>query len=83
MTALQDEETQKKGQVVVIYNISPTWLKKIDRTLYMGVAKLRAATPIRVVAYHYCFSDPTFGAIIAFISLAMEIHTRTRKNSVA
>jgi hypothetical protein len=78
MTAIQDEETQKKGQVVVIYNVCDTWLDTFDKSLYLGVAKLRFATPVRVVACHYCFTDPAFGAIIALISTAIEWHTRAR-----
>ena len=78
MTMCMDEETQKKGCTVVVYNVDHGWLDKFDKNLYSGLAAVKAATPIRVVAIHYCYSDPAFGAIIAFISGALERHVRIR-----
>lgn len=78
MTVLKDEETQIKGLVQIIYNVVDNWIEKFDKDLLMGVGKIRAATPIRIVSAHYCFNDPAFGAIIKTVSLALELHTRTR-----
>lgn len=78
MVLLKDEETQLKGLVQIVYNVNDQWKKTFDKELYVGVAKIRAATPIRVVSIHYCFNDAAFGAIIKVVSLALEMHTRTR-----
>lgn len=78
MIALEDEETQLKGLVQIIYNVNDQWRDNFDKELYMGVGKIRAATPIRVVSCHYCFNDPAFGIIIKLVSMALEMHTRTR-----
>ena len=78
MTLLKDEETQKQGMVQIVYNVNDRWRENFDRDLYLGVAKIRAATPIRVVSVHYCFNDPAFGAIIKLVTTALEMHTRTR-----
>jgi hypothetical protein len=78
MVALEDEETQRKGLVQIIYNVNERWRETFDKELYMGVGKIRAATPIRVVSIHYCFNDPAFGVIIKLVYVALEMHTRTR-----
>lgn len=68
MAALQDEETQKKGQVAIIYNVGDTWKDMFDGELYAGVGKAKAALPMKNAAIHYCFSDPAFGAYVKFIT---------------
>ena len=78
MVLLKDEETQLKGLVQIVYNVNDHWRDNFDKELYMGVAKIRSATPVRLVSLHYCFNDPAFGVIIKLVSLALEMHTRTR-----
>jgi hypothetical protein len=78
MTALIDEETQKKGVVVVVYNVTPNWSEGLDSELYEGVARVKNSTPVRTACVHYCFMDPAFGALIKLVSMTMERHTRIR-----
>lgn len=78
MSAAQDEETQIKGQATVIYNVCDNWLDTFDHVLFQGVATVREALPIREVSVHYCYTDPKFGAAVAFISRVFEADTRTR-----
>ena len=77
-TAVQDEETQKQGIITVICNFGVKWREKFDKESAKLVARLTACSPLRNVATHYCYSDPAFGAIIAFVSLAFERRSRTR-----
>jgi hypothetical protein len=78
MSAAHDEETQIKGMTAVIYNVCDNWMDTFDHVLFQGVAKVREAIPIRDAAIHYCYSDPKFGAAVAFISRVFEADSRTR-----
>jgi len=78
MVASMDEESQKKGMVALIYNVDPNWKDTFDAELFAGVGKIVKSAPLRNAATHYCFLDPAFGAIVKFISMAMDRNSRTR-----
>ena len=80
MTMCLDQETQIKGCTVIVYNVEHSWFLQdtTDQEMYAGLMKVKAYTPIRVVAIHYCFSDVAFGPMVAFISRALERHVSVR-----
>ena len=78
MTALQDEETQKKGIVMIIYNVSENWTKYFDPKALKKVAQLRQVMPTKLASMHYCYLDPAFGAVINLIVRTVQRNIRTR-----
>lgn len=81
MTALKDEETQKKGMVMVHFNIKAGWKQVFDTKLAKKIMKLRHAIPIHVAGLHYCFDDPTMAKIIGLVYLSLmkkELRARSR-----
>jgi hypothetical protein len=54
MTALQDEETQKKGFVVVVYNVEPQSPQSMDTALFLKIFDLLPAIPAKLKGIHYC-----------------------------
>jgi hypothetical protein len=58
MTALDDEDTQKNGAVVVVMNVGPHRLS-LDHMFYIRESKkiVAEAMPHRVTSLHYCYDD--------------------------
>jgi hypothetical protein len=78
MSAAQDEVSQNKGLTAIIYNVGEGWLNNFDSLLLQGIAQVTQALPIRDAAVHYCYTDPKFGALVAFFSKFAEADVRTR-----
>jgi hypothetical protein len=60
MVASEDEESQKKGSILVSYLIGTksTWKQVAERKAYLvSRAQLGAALPMRVEAVHFCFES--------------------------
>jgi hypothetical protein len=55
MAALEDEETQKHGFIMVGCNMGPK--RVVDRNAASVVTKIRQIIPMRVVAVHYLYDD--------------------------
>lgn len=78
MLALKDVETQKNGLIAIIYNVCDTWLNKFPANLFRQVTQLLKSIPLRQPAIHYCYSDPSFGALISLITNSIERNARAR-----
>eukprot|EP00980_Cylindrotheca_fusiformis_P023628 scaffold10690_cov126-Cylindrotheca_fusiformis.AAC.1 len=72
MAALRDEETQKKGVVLIVHSVGndESTPKERDTLLaWKGMQLLRGALPIKVVGHHIC-SSPTSGLRFYFSYVA-------------
>ena len=80
MLMCMDEETQIKGCTVIGYSVGHEHglLDSIDKELYSGLVAVKEATPLRVVAQHYCCSDSAFTAILSFVTRITEQHVKIR-----
>jgi hypothetical protein len=64
MSAMEDEESERKGLAVLIYNVGEFIPGKTDpKTLYQGCL-IQAAVPLRTCSLHHCFNDSAFRFII-------------------
>jgi hypothetical protein len=81
MAAVEDEETQRKGIVGIVYNIGKAASNELDdetsRTLDRSV-QLRNALPARYVSMHYCFNNDAFMSYINREICAFDSSTRAR-----
>jgi hypothetical protein len=80
MVALgQDEDTQKKGIVNLVYSVGVGRITmKLDEEVFLNAYKFTDCLPIRIVAMHYCFNDAKLRPVMSFIQLACGKHTRLR-----
>ena len=78
MTSLEDEETQKRGMVLIAINIDHTAMT--NRFKVMQVGYLSRTIPMRLVAIHFCVSQPMqrFSATLATMVLGVKLQLRTR-----
>ena len=77
MKILQDEETQKKGLVCVVYNTGKILFNE-EFHLIRHVNNIRYSLPDRIVGGHYCYNDPLLRPFIAGMKLLMQKDERTR-----
>jgi hypothetical protein len=77
-TSLEDEETQKRGMVFIAINVEHTAMT--DRLKAIQAGYLTRTIPMRMVAVHFCVSQPMqhFSAILATMVLGVQIQLRTR-----
>ena len=63
ITAVEDEENQRKGIVGIVYNLDKAASNELDdetsRTRVHSV-QLRNALPAQYVSMHYCFNNDAF-----------------------
>ena len=76
MAALEDEDTQKAGVVMVGYNMGAKL--ELDCHAVWAIMKLRRALPIRVVGMHYCYDDFKTRPMMSLAMLVMGSHGRMR-----
>jgi hypothetical protein len=79
MSACEDEETQKKGVVIVGY--APDRLhgnKYVKPSLGIRTMKLYAALPVRPVALHLCLNGFNKDLLFSLMAKAMERRMRVR-----
>eukprot|EP00934_Nitzschia_sp_Nitz4_P009404 Nitzschia sp. Nitz4//scaffold99_size76975//32504//34201//NITZ4_005575-RA/size76975-snap-gene-0.2-mRNA-1//1//CDS//3329560847//9394//frame0 len=76
--ASRDVETQRRGIISLIYAVCDNWVEKFDKVTFRGIDKLKRALPVRTTGVHYCYSDPTFGALVSFISAIFHRRSRVR-----
>ena len=76
-TTLRDEETQRKGCVVLIYNdgVMP---KREELMTLKRVHHIRQGIPKKVVGAHYCYTDSALRPFVAGMRLFMEQEIRKR-----
>ena len=66
MSALEDEETQRKGITIILYNVGDFNPRKTDlRTVSQG-GWLLATIPMKACSLHHCFSDQKVRRVINF-----------------
>jgi hypothetical protein len=76
MTATEDIETQKRGTVGIAYNVGPN--SRSDPPAVFKNGRLCAALPLRFVAMHYCYDDPSKGALLNIAMFVFGRHMRMR-----
>jgi hypothetical protein len=81
ITAVEDEENQRKGIVGIVYNLDKAASNELDdetsRTLVHSV-QLRNALPAQYVSMHYCFNNDAFMNYINREICAFDSSTRAR-----
>mmetsp|Transcript_77760 Transcript_77760/g.116955 ORF Transcript_77760/g.116955 Transcript_77760/m.116955 type:complete len:513 (+) Transcript_77760:269-1807(+) len=76
-TTLRDEETQKKGVVMVVYNTGK--VPKAEEMKIMGrIHRTRQGIPKRIVGGHYCYSDASLRPFVAGMRLFLDKEVRNR-----
>jgi hypothetical protein len=78
MTAIRDEEIQKKGMVFVLYSVGQKQFHK-DRAGH--VASVWWLLPVRIVAAHVCYDTPIMDVFVNLLSRSMESHFLCRFRS--
>jgi hypothetical protein len=73
--ALEVEEVQKKGAVVIFYGVGQTEYSK-DKT--RDVVSSWFCLPIRVVAAHACIDNPLLYPLMTLVAYSMRIRTLCR-----
>lgn len=78
MTALKDEETQKRGFVLIAYTVDTT--HPLDRRNSYKVARLSWILPMRTVGLHGCIDDDRQSTLMnfAFMLIGTNMRVRTR-----
>lgn len=76
MTALEDEQTQKNGIVLVGYNIGPK--RTVDVKAVFAVQGVKRYLPLRIGSIHYCYDDMKFRPMMTVAMLIMGVTNRIR-----
>lgn len=64
MSTLDDEDTQKKGITVIVYNVGKVEKEKFDHRTFAQGGRLMMSLPGRLCALHHCFNHSSFRFII-------------------
>jgi hypothetical protein len=75
VAALEDEEAQKKGLVLISYAVDNTIQRQ---SVALQMASIFSALPMRVVGVHICVNDPTVQSFARVLSLVFESRLRLR-----
>jgi hypothetical protein len=65
MSAVEDEATQKRGVVVIVYNVGDSSMhgKTDPRALYQG-CWIPHSLPFKMCSLHHCFNDSAFRFVV-------------------
>ena len=77
MTAIKDEDTQKKGIVGLVYNNDGD-VRHEDRVCTWKNGRLLSVLPVRFVAMHYCYEAAHYTSLLSLITTVFGAKTRTR-----
>jgi hypothetical protein len=77
MSCLKDEETQKKGVVMVIFNVGKKAKNEKIKVL-RGVSKVREGIPKKVVGTHFCYDNGFMRPFIAGVKFFLDKEARRR-----
>ena len=69
MTALQDEEVQRRGVCMVYYGVGQT---KYFRDRPFRIVSTWFSIPMKIVAAHACYDNPILRPLMNLASFAME-----------
>jgi hypothetical protein len=75
MTLTEDDESQKKGIVMIYSRFGPSL---IDHQAATKIPTLVANFAVRTVALHMCYDDPINDSLVAIMRLALEKNVRVR-----
>ena len=76
-----DEETQKKGFIVVRYHVGAPSLPTNELGLHLqiqGKAVFVESCPLQVKGFHFCYDNPTLKPLLNTIQLVIGKHHRAR-----
>jgi hypothetical protein len=76
-SSLKDEETQKKGVVMVIFNVGKMAVKE-NLSFLKRVHKVREGIPKKIVGGHYCYNDSSLRPFVAGLRLFLDKEARRR-----
>jgi hypothetical protein len=76
MAALKDEETQKRGFVLISYTVNTT--QAFDRRNSYKIARLYWILPMRLAGLHGCTNDPRQRTLMNFAVMLVGTHMRLR-----
>lgn len=76
MTALEDEDTQKAGIVMVGYNMGPN--RVVDRNAAFAVQSIKRHLPCRMGSIYYCYDDFHFCPMMTVAMLMMGLRNRVQ-----
>ena len=78
MVTIEDEESQKKGAINVVYGLSQ---KGFSRDSAWKMSALSKAIPVRVEAIHLCHDSLLWSPVFGLVKLAAGIFNRFRFRS--
>ena len=78
MVAIEDEETQKKGAVGIIYGVGQ---RGFSRDSTWKISALSKAIPVRVEAIHVCHDSLLLSPLVVLAKLATSAFNRFRFRS--
>jgi hypothetical protein len=81
MAALQDEDTQCKGMVVVVYIVGPNAIEAFDVEVRKKFASLSKALPTKINATHFCYSDVRLLPVVSLVQMVFPKEMRLRYRS--
>ena len=81
LSSLDDEEAQKKGVVLVFYNVGLCAPEKDYSELMRHMHMVSEALPYRAAANHYCYDDVRIRAAMALLQLILGKNHRLRFRS--
>jgi hypothetical protein len=76
MVALQDQETQQNGIVMVGFNCGKD--RVVDRPAAWSILKITKVLPIRIVGIHFCYDAFLVRPMMSLAMLVMGAHRRVR-----
>jgi hypothetical protein len=76
MVALEDEETQKHGFIMIGCNMGPK--RVVDRNAAFVVTKIRHILPMRVVTLHYLYDDFRMRPMLFIVMSLSKAYGRVR-----
>jgi hypothetical protein len=80
MSLIEDEESQKKGIVIINYDMGDFSFDQFDRFGLQISARSLLDTPMKMVSMHHCFSDGRFRFIVKFVLnlLGLDMQARVK-----
>ena len=83
MVAMEDEEIQKRGAVIIVYLIGRRHDSVPDRGInaWKVATMTNVALPIRMNSVHICYDNPNLRPIFSFAIHALDTFARVRYRS--
>ena len=79
MTGLEDIDTQKKGFVLVCYNVdNNSFFSHVESELLQLSSKVATSLPFRFAGQHFCFTDRLLYPFLGLFQIAIGKQGRLR-----